>query len=181
MIATILFVSSLCLCSISVPNLVRRIGTLNCGHSAYPIIMGVSSQQYTPEQLEAMRSANGEGIDYDGRHYTGYEATQHQRALERAIRKQKRRILIDETTGDAEKLETDQIKLQMLRQEYKRFSKAAGLRTQTERAEVAGFGHKQASAADKAYRNYQSALEKSTKSGIMSAGARQLQNKLSYE
>lgn len=181
MIATILFVSSLCLCSISVPNLVRRIGTLNCGHSAYPIIMGVSSQQYTPEQLEAMRSANAEGIDYDGRHYTGYEATQHQRALERAIRKQKRRILIDETTGDAEKLETDQIKLQMLRQEYKRFSKAAGLRTQTECAEVAGFGHKQASAADKAYRNYQSTLEKSTKSGIMPAGARQLQNKLSYE
>ncbi len=81
MIATILFVSSLSLCSISVPNLVRRIGTLNCGHSAYPIIMGVSSQQYTPEQLEAMRSANAEGIDYDGRHYTGYEATQHQRVL----------------------------------------------------------------------------------------------------
>lgn len=132
-------------------SLVRRIGTLNCGHSAYPIIMGVSSQQYTPEQLEAMRSANAEGIDYDGRHYTGYEATQHQRAIEQAIRKQKRRILIDETTGDAEKLETDQIKLQMLRQEYKRFSKAAGLRTQTERAEVAGFGPKQASAADKAY------------------------------
>lgn len=147
-------------------SLVRRIGTLNCGHSAYPIIMGVSSQQYTPEQLEAMRSANAEGIDYDGRHYTGYEATQHQRALERAIRKQKRRILIDETIGDAEKLETDQIKLQTLRQEYKRFSKAAGLRTQTERAEVAGFGYKQASAADKAYRNYQSALERSTKSGV---------------
>lgn len=60
-----------------------------------------------------------------------------------------------------------QIKLQTLRQEYKRFSKAAGLRTQTERTEVAGFGHKQASAADKAYRNYQSTLEKSTKSGII--------------
>lgn len=148
-------------------SLVRRIGTLNCGHSAYPIIMGISSPQYTPEQLEAMREANEKGITYNGKHYTGYEATQHQRALERAIRKQKRRILIDETTGDAEKLETDQIKLQMLRQEYKRFSKAAGLRTQTERAEVAGFGHKQASAADKAYRNYQSTLEKSTKSGII--------------
>ena len=55
----------------------------------------------------------------------------------------------------------------MLRQEYKRFSKAAGLRTQTERAEVVGFGRKQASAAYKANRNYQSALEKSTKSGII--------------
>ena len=148
-------------------SLVRRIGTLNCGHSAYPIIMGISSPQYTPEQLEAMREANEKGITYNGKHYTGYEATQRQRALETAIRKQKRRILIDETTGDAEKLEADQIKLQMLRQEYKRFSKATGLRTQTERAKVAGFGRKQASAADKAYRNYQSTLEKSTKSGII--------------
>lgn len=143
------------------PDLVRRIGTLNCGHSAYPIIMGVSSQQYTPEQLEAMRSANAEGIDYDGRHYTGYEATQHQRALERAIRKQKRRILIDETTGDAEKLETDQIKLQMLRQEYTRFSKASGLHTQNERAEVAGFSWKQAGEADKAAREYYKTWSKS--------------------
>lgn len=123
-------------------SLVRRIGTLNCGHSAYPIIMGVSSQQYTPEQLEAMRSANAEGIDYDGRHYTGYEATQHQRALERAIRKQKRRILVSETTGDAEKLQADKTKLQLLRQEYNRFSKAAGLRTQYERAEIANFGRR---------------------------------------
>ena len=133
------------------------------------------------ETAEAMRNANAEGIDYNGKHYTGYEATQHQRALERAMRKQKRRILVSEATGDAEKLQADQIRLQMLRQEYKRFSKAAGLRTQTERAEVTGFGYKQASAAYKANRNYQSTLEKSTKSGIMSADARQLQNKLSYE
>lgn len=133
-------------------SLVRRIGTLNCGHSAYPIIMGISSPQYTPEQLEAMREVNEKGITYNGNHYTGYEATQHQRAFERAIRKQKRRILIDEATGDAEKLETDQIKLQTLRQEYNRFSKAAGLRTQAERTEVAGFGHKQASEASANYK-----------------------------
>lgn len=142
-------------------SLVRRIGTLNCGHSAYPIIMGISSQQYSAEQLEAMRTANAEGITYNGRHYTGYEATQHQRALERAIRKQKRRILIDEATGDAEKLKTDQIKLQTLRQEYNGFSKAAKLRTQTERAEVAGFGHKQANAADKAARGHYKTWSKS--------------------
>lgn len=133
-------------------SLVRRIGTLNCGHSAYPIIMGVNRPQYTPEQLEAMRKANEEGFTYNGRHYTGYEATQRQRALETAMRKQKRRILVDETTGDAEKLQNDQIRLQMLRQEYARFSKAAGLRTQNERAEVAGFSYKQANAADKAYK-----------------------------
>lgn len=132
-------------------SLVRRIGTLNCGHSAHPIILGVSIPQYSQEDLERMRQKNEEGVTYQGKHYTGYEATQRQRRLEASIRRQKRRILVDEAAGDAEKLQTDQIKIQTLRQEYSRFSKAAGLRTQLERAEVAKFGWKQAGAAETAF------------------------------
>lgn len=49
-----------------------------------------------------------------------------------------------EASGDAERLQTDQIRLTRLNQEYRRFSKAAGLRTQDERAQVSGFGPKQA-------------------------------------
>lgn len=131
-------------------SLVRRIGTLNCGHTAFPIILGVSSAQYTPEELEKFRRDNEKGVTIDGRHYTMYEATQMQRKLERAIRAQRWRILVDEATGDEEKLLTDQIKHQRLEQEYKQFSDAAGLRTQQERMEVAGFGPRQAVAAAKA-------------------------------
>lgn len=121
-------------------SLVRRIGTLNCGHAAFPIILGVSQPQYSHEELKKFQTDNESGITYQGKHYTGYEATQMQRKVERAIRKQKRRILVDESTDDAEKLQTDQIRLRRLQEEYKRFSKAAGLRTQNERAQVAGFG-----------------------------------------
>lgn len=142
-------------------SLVRRIGTLNCGHSAHPIILGVSIPQYSPEELERMRQKNEEGVTYQGKHYTGYEATQRQRRLEASIRRQKRRILVDEAAGDAEKLQADQIKLQILRQEYSRFSKAAGLRTQLERAEVAKFGWKQAGEADKAAKDYYAEWSKS--------------------
>lgn len=102
-------------------SLVRRIGTLNCGHSAHPIVYGASIPQYTPEELEEMRQKNETGISFRGKHYTGYEATQRQRRLERAIRAQMRKILIDKATGDAERLETDQIKLQLLQQDYKAF------------------------------------------------------------
>lgn len=130
-------------------SLVRRIGTLNCGHSAHPIVYGASEPQYTPEELEEMRQKNEKGITFRGKHYTGYEATQKQRRLERAIRAQKRKILIDKETGDSEKLETDQIKLQMLQQEYKAFSKAAGLRTQHERLEKVGFAWKEATESRK--------------------------------
>lgn len=121
-------------------SLKRRIGTLNCGHAAYPIILGVSSPQYTPEELKKFREDNTTGIDYQGKHYTGYEATQQQRALERAIRAQKRRVLIANQSTDAEYQQAAKTRLTLLQQEYRRFSEAAGLRTQDERAQVAGFG-----------------------------------------
>ena len=120
-------------------SFVRRIGTLNCGHAAFPIIMGVNDPQYTDEELEDMRQENAYGVSYDGKHYSLYEATQRQRKLERAIRKQKRRILVDESTGDKDKLQTDQIRMQVLKQEYRRFSKGVGLPMQHARLEAAGF------------------------------------------
>lgn len=131
-------------------SLVRRIGTLNCGHDAFGIILGVNAPQYTPEELEQMRQENEKGVTYGGKHYTLYEATQVQRKLERSIRRQKRRILVDEALRNTDKLQTDQIRYQMLTQEYKRFSKAAGLRTQYERMEVAGFTGKHGKAAENA-------------------------------
>lgn len=130
-------------------SLKRRIGTLNCGHSAMPIIMGINDPQYTPEELEAMCRENEQGINYDGKHYTLHEATQRQRGLERTLRKQKRKILIDEKTGDEDKLAIDQTRYVVANDEYHRFSKAAGLRLQHERANVPGFGAKQHSAAVK--------------------------------
>ena len=132
-------------------SLIRRIGTLNCGHAAFPIILGVNSPQYSPEELEQFRKTNKDGIDYEGRHYTMYEATQRQRKLERAIRHRKRRILIDEQLGDKEQLAVDQTRLVVLNGEYARFTKAAGLRSQRERASVPGFGVKEAGDAKKTY------------------------------
>lgn len=147
-------------------SLVRRIGTLNCGHAAFPIILGVDTPQYTPEELAKLRQDNEAGITYNGKHYTMYEATQHQRRLEASIRKQKRRILVSEATGDKKSLQQSQIKYQVLNQEYKRFSKAAGLRLQHERMEMSGFGPKQAREAEKAKIENQS-LDVAGKSGIM--------------
>ncbi len=123
-------------------SLRRRIGTLNCGHAAFPIILGVNRPQYTPEELEKFRTDNEKGVTVDGRHYTGYQATQMQRSIERAIRAQKRKVMVDEAAGDQEKLAQDKTKLAVLRQRYTEFSKAAGLRTQYERTEVAGVGER---------------------------------------
>lgn len=116
-------------------SLLRRIGTLNCGHVAFPVIIGVNSPQYTPEELEKFRKDNADGVTVDGEHYTGYEATQRQRAMERAIRRQKRRIIMAEPGGE----EAARSKLELMNQEYRTFSKAAHLRTEDERLFVSGF------------------------------------------
>lgn len=134
-------------------SLRRRIGTLNCGHAAFPVILGVNRPQYTPQELEQLRADNEKGVTVEGRHYTGYQATQMQRKLERTIRAQKRRVMVDETAGDTEKLSQDRTRLNILHQRYREFSKAASLRTQYERTEVAGFGEK--------------SLDKQVKSGII--------------
>lgn len=128
-------------------SLVRRIGTLHCGHAAFPIILGVNEPQYTPEQLEKFKEDNKKGVTYNGRHYTSYEATQKQRQIERAIRRQKRRVLVAESSGDKDALLTSQIKLRRLNEEYGRYSKAVGLPTQRERAQVGGFGAAEATDA----------------------------------
>lgn len=133
-------------------SLKRRIGTLNCGHAAFPIILGVNAPQYTASQLREFREENEKGVIYEGRHYTKYEATQQQRRIEQAIRRQKKRVLVDEAAGDADKLTTDRIRLQRLNQEYARFSKATDLPTQRERAMVAGFGKRQTSRAVTEYK-----------------------------
>ena len=103
---------------------------------------------HSEEELEEFRKQNEEGVTFDGKHYTLYEATQRQRKFERTIRKQKRRLLVDEATEDAEKLQIDQIKLQRLKQEYARFSKGVGLPVQHTRMETAGFTWKHGKAAE---------------------------------
>lgn len=62
-----------------------------------------------------------------------------------------------EAAGDSEKAKTDKARLAVLRQRYVEFSRDAGLRTQYERTEVAGFGERR-----------DNSLENSAKSGILS-------------
>lgn len=132
-------------------SLMRRIGTLNCGHAAFPVILGVSQPQYSDEELMQMRRDNAKGVTYDGRHYSMYEATQQQRKIERAVRREKNCILMSEEQDNAEQMQIHQIRLRRLSEEYARFSKSAGLPTQYERLHKAGFDREKASQAEQTF------------------------------
>lgn len=116
----------------------------NCRHSKRVFIDGVSERMWTQKQLDEIDKPD---FTYNGKEYTTYEATQRQRLLERTQRKYKRQILAYEALGVGKEdpmYQQAALKLQTLSNEYKQFSKAAGLRTQPERAQIYGYGVKQA-------------------------------------
>lgn len=83
-----------------------------------------------------MKPENRPKIKFEGREYDDYQATQKQRQIERTIRKLKRRKASFEAAGLAEEAQTTNVRLRRLNQEYKKFSKAAGLPEQRERMRV---------------------------------------------
>lgn len=105
----------------------------NCRHHRHPFLEGVSERVYSDEELE---NIDRPPFVYQGKTYTAYEATQMQRKLETAMRKQIRRRMAFEAAGYTDKADNAKIRLQALRREYKAFSEAAGLPTQFERAKV---------------------------------------------
>lgn len=116
---------------------VRGIGGANCRHSFHPFLEGISEPAYTPEELEGMKSKNRPKVEFDGRVYDAYQATQEQRRIEREIRKQTRRKMAFESSGcDEKRAAAASAKLRTLNAKYKTFSKKAGLPEQRDRMEV---------------------------------------------
>ena len=111
----------------------------NCRHNFYPFYPGISVRNYTDERLAELDARN---IPYGGGLYTKYEITQMQRALERKVRKHKRRYLA-ETAAGVDSTDTA-VKLRTARKELKDFVQATSGRNDSARADVAGFGHSQA-------------------------------------
>lgn len=101
--------------------------TVDVRHSFYPFIPDVMERTYTDEELA---NIDPPPFEYEGKKYTHYEATQQQRAIERAVRKWKRR---EAAATNPEDKQAAQIRQRLLKQKYEEFSKAAHLRTQPER------------------------------------------------
>lgn len=132
-------------------SLQRPIGRLNCRHVADPVLIGVDKPVYSEAELAQMAADNEKGVTYSGKHYTLYGAGQEQAAIENAIRRMRRQVLVDEESGSAD-LQKNQIRLRVLQSEYSGFCRATGWRTRTERLYTAGFGRSQASRAVWTYR-----------------------------
>lgn len=65
----------------------RPIGTMNCYHEIYSIVLGIDEPRYTQEELNEINLRNTKGFEYEGKKYTLYQGTQAQRKMELEMRK----------------------------------------------------------------------------------------------
>ncbi len=111
----------------------------NCRHSYWAFIPGVSTRTYTDEELEEMNSKENVPIEYNGKEYTAYEATQRQRQLETLMRKQRQDIqLFKDGNASEDIIMASQARYRKTMSEYVEFSKAMELPQQMQRVYADG-------------------------------------------
>lgn len=120
-------------------SLERPIGEYNCRHFVFSIVLGVNQPSYSDKMLNQMNRESQSIIEYEGKKYTTYEATQVQRKFETEIRKQKDQQIIARASGNKELVGQSQNKISQLTSKYNDFSNKAGLDTYKNRLSVSGY------------------------------------------
>lgn len=118
----------------------RHIGTLNCRHFTYSIIIGFSNPNFTDAQLAKIQADNERGYTLpNGKHLTMYECTQEQRRMETEVRYAKDGQIAALEAGNDELAREYQAKVNKLTTKYKAFSEACGLSPKPVKMRVAGY------------------------------------------
>ena len=120
-------------------SLQRRISTCNCKHSTFPIVLGVSQPAYTQQELQQYKANSEKTVNINGKEMTKYQATQAQRNMETAIRKQKDKYIFADTMGDTESANAIKENIKQLQTQYNYLSKQAGLSPKMDRTYVPGY------------------------------------------
>lgn len=117
-------------------SLERPISEYNCRHFVFSIVLGVNQPSYSDKMLNEMNKESQRIIEYEGKKYTAYEATQVQRKLETEIRKQKDQQIIARASDNKELIKESQDRITKLTNKYKEISKISGLPTRMDRLKV---------------------------------------------
>ena len=151
----------------------------NCRHDWFPFFEGISTPNYTQEELDALQAKD---TPYNDKMYTEYEATQMQRNMERNIRATRRELAgLDESIKNApndevanrlkEDFQKASAQLKSQEAKLKDFCNQTGLYNEKERCQVYGFGRSTSQKAVHANKKYLSNSSKSvansSKNGII--------------
>lgn len=120
-------------------SLPRQFGQWNCRHTYYPIILGLSEPLYTEDERQAMKEQSTEKIEFEGKQYTRYEATQLQRRIETSVRQSKDRAVIAKAAGDDLTRRVEQLRVNQLKQKYSEITNVFKTPPALDRMSVSGF------------------------------------------
>ena len=115
-------------------ELKRPIGTMNCTHFVFNIILGVSKPLHTDEELEKKKKESNRENYFQGKKYTQYQATQIQRKLETKLRDLKYKRDMLEIVDESEQLTKVRKEITATTKLYKEFSDKMGLEYKLNRA-----------------------------------------------
>ena len=108
-------------------NLNRPVSTMSCYHYIFSVVLGVSRPQFTDKQLEEDKKKNNDGFEFEGKHYTFYEAEQLLNRIALEIRKSKDTQIMAKSSGDNDLILSSQTKITQLTTKYRQVVKASGL------------------------------------------------------
>ena len=118
----------------------RQVGTLNCRHFAFSIIIGYAPQNFSDAQLQKILDQNEKGYTLpNGKHLTMYECTQYQRKLETAVRHAKDGQIAAREAGNIDLAKNYQAKINKYTKQYEDFSKACGLSMKKKKMSISGY------------------------------------------
>ena len=108
-------------------NLNRPVSTMSCYHYIFSAVLGVSRPQFTDKQLEEDKKKNNDGFEFEGKHYTFYEAEQLLNRIALEIRKNKDTQIMAKSSGDDDLILSSQTKITQLTTKYRQVVKVSGL------------------------------------------------------
>ena len=117
----------------------RPISELNCYHTIFTIILGVSEPQYSNEELDKIKERNEKGFEFEGKHLTMYEGAQLQRRLETEIRRQKDVQILAKEADNRELIGSSQYRITQLTTKYKQLCNVSNLPMKKDRLRVSNY------------------------------------------
>lgn len=122
-------------------TLERPIGTNNCKHTTFPIIVGLSEPTYSKKELQSYIDSSNKQVTFtslSGKEITQsrYECTQYQRQVETRIRQLKDQKNALSKIGDDLQAKRVQTQITVYTREYKRISEEIGISPKLKRLTV---------------------------------------------
>ncbi len=118
-----------------------------CRHFKFSVFLSISVPALSEKELREKKQRDKQTFEYEGKKYTGYEATQVQRKLESSMQSERELMQAFRAFGDKDGENEARTRLRHLTSQYASFSKAAGLSTKMERTRLAVSGKNSLTAA----------------------------------